>query len=144
MTTHVSPDEARLYYKAQLNAHIEDIIGQISLRPDDSPMHNVEAYHDGLRVPIDMHGGLTWYVYCLPWARGWSIFVSPLASDVASFSWRTVPVRFKSLQVPVYCPRDKVGPWQAPAVQIVAAFEYLVRRVQATKTHRRRALEGAR
>ena len=132
MTTRITVEEARLYYKAQTDEHIAHIIAQISLLPDDSPMHNVEAYHDGLRVPMTMNN-ITWYVYCLPWARGWSIFVSPLPTDVASYSWRTVPSRFKPLQFPIYNPRDKVGPWHASIPQIVAAFDYLVRRVQSRR-----------
>lgn len=144
MTTHVTPDEAQEYYRERLATYVEDIIAQLSLEPEDSAMHKVEAYHTGLRVPIDMGNNLTWYVYCLPWARGWSIFTSPLSSDVASFSWRTVPVRYKPLQMPVYCPRDYVGPWHCSIIQVVAAFEYTVRRVLTVRSRRRSALRRSR
>jgi len=96
-------------------------------------MHNVEAYKDGLRVPVTVAQNITYYVYLLPWMRGWSLFTSPLTNDVAAFSWRTVPARYKPYQMPLYAPRDQIGPWTVSVEQITAAYEYIVRRVSKLK-----------
>jgi hypothetical protein len=129
------------HYRSQTAAHVEKIVQLLSLQPEDSPVHNVEAYRDGLRVPVYLTN-LTVYVYCLPWARGWSIFTSQHADDMFSFSWRTIVERWRPYQLPVYCPRDTWGPYNCSPEQVAAAFEYTVRRVKNIDKRRRAALRG--
>ena len=137
----VTPDEiarARHLYKTNVEAHIERIIANLSLQHEDSPIHNVEKYRDGIRVPVTFSTDRIVYVYCLPWARGWSIFTTPDAEDVYSFSWREVNVKWRSYQMPVYNPRDMNGPWHCTPAQIAASLVWVVNRV-ATHEKRRRA-----
>jgi hypothetical protein len=140
----VTPDDIareQRYYKSKVAAHVEAIIANLSLQHEDSPVHNVEAYRDGLRIPVNFSGDRVLYVYCLPWARGWSIFTSPDTQDIYSFSWRHVNVKWASFQQPIYCPRDVLGPWNCPVPQISAAFDYIVRRVASHEKRRRAQLK---
>ncbi|RPJ64165.1 MAG: hypothetical protein EHM23_00900 [Acidobacteria bacterium] len=139
----VTPDDIRAAsedYKLRLEQHCTDIVQQLTLKDDDSPVHNVEKYRDGLRVPIAIADRII-YVYCLPWARGWSIFTSPAPQDIYSFSWRHVTAPWSSYQLPVYCPRDVIGPYHCPPIQIAAAFDWVVRRVASREKRRRTALK---
>jgi hypothetical protein len=138
----VTPDDIRAAsedYKLRVEQHCTDIVQQLTLREDDSPVHRVEAYRDGLRVPINI-ADRTVYVYCLPWARGWSIFTTLDHNEVYSFSWRYVNLMWRKFQMPVYCPRDMNGPWKCPAVQVAASFEYVVMSVASRERRRRTAL----
>lgn len=137
MTTYIDPAEAREYFRVHTQSHVEQIIAQLSLSPDDSLMHNVEAYGMGMRVPIQVATNTIYYVYCLPWARGWSVFTSPLNNNMAAYSWRTVPDKYKPFQYPVYCPRDQIGPWMCPPAQVAAAFTHVVQRVYSSEKRRR-------
>ena len=142
MTSFVTPEEARRYYRTHVDEHTAKLVQQLSLYPEDSPVHTVEKYGDGVRVPVYLSGDLVIYVYCLPWQRGWAIFASPLDQDVAVFSWRTVPQRWRSFQMPVYNPRDQLGPWNTPIQQIAPALEYIVRRVASIDKRRRAQLRA--
>jgi hypothetical protein len=137
MTTFITPEEARQYARERTEEHVEQIIRLLSLSPDGSLMHNVEAYGQGMRVPIQVATNTTYYVYCLPWARGWSVFTSPLNNDMAAYSWRTVPLKYKSFQYPVYCPRNALGCWMCPPAQVAAAFTHVVQRVYSSEKRRR-------
>jgi hypothetical protein len=139
----VTPDDIRAAseeYKLRVEQHCTDIVQQLTLKDDDSPVHNVESYRDGLRVPVTI-ADRTVYVYCLPWARGWSIFTTPASDDIYSFSWRYVNLMWRTFQMPVYCPRDVNGPWNCTPIQIAAAFDWIVRRVASREKRRRSALK---
>lgn len=118
-----------------LSSHVTEVVALLSLQPQDSPVHNVEAYHDGIRVPVQLTD-LTVYVYCLPWARGWSIFASPDA-NVAIYDWRFQTKKWRCFQMPVYSPRYLTGPHSCSPCQIVAALVYITRRL--SDLERRRA-----
>jgi hypothetical protein len=126
------------HYKASVEAHVTRIVQLLSLQPPQSPAHNVEAYHDGIRIPVTLSSNLMVYIYCLPWARGWSIFTSPHSQDQYSFSWRTITEPWRTYQMPVYCPRDTWGPWNCTPEQITASLVYIMHRL-ADRSKRRRA-----
>lgn len=139
----ITPDEIAAYrreYKIQIEQHVEQIIQLLSLQPPNSPVHNVEPYRDGIRIPVILSDDLTVYVYALPWARGWSIFTTPDADNVYSFSWREVNLKWRSYQMPCYNPRDKLGPWHCTPAQIVGGLEFIARRL-ADRGKRRRAAQ---
>jgi len=128
------------HYRTSVAAHVERIVQLLSLQPPEHPVHNVEAYHDGVRVPVPLSSDLTVYVYCLPWTRGWSVFTSQHSIDQFSFSWRTITEPWRTYQMPVYCPRDIHGPWNCSPEQIAASLEYTVRRLMDRGKRRRAAL----
>jgi hypothetical protein len=139
----VTPDDIRAAsedYRIRVEQHCTDIVQQLSIKDEGSPVHNVEAYRDGLRVPVNI-SNRTVYIYCLPWARGWSIFTTPDRDDVYSFSWRYVNLMWRKFQMPVYCPRDVNGPWNCTPIQVASAFEYVVMSVVSRERRRRTALK---
>jgi len=140
----VTPDDIareRQQYRANIEAHLELIVQNLSLQDDTSPVHNVEKYRDGLRIPVTLSQDRTVYVYCLPWARGWSIFTTPAADDVYSFTWREVNLKWRGFQMPVYNPRDRNGPWHCTPEQITASLIWVVGRVASHEKRRRAALK---
>lgn len=117
------------YAKEQTQLHTARIVQLLSLQDENSPVHLVEYYRDGMRIPVTYPGAeLTVYVYVLPWSRGWSIFTSP-DTEAYSFSWRDVTHSYRNLQMPVYNPRDTIGPWHTSAEAIANATTYTVGRV---------------
>lgn len=53
------------------------VVQVLSLSGESSVAHSVEAYRDGLRVTLNRNEPLApIYAYALPWARGWTVFVS--------------------------------------------------------------------
>jgi hypothetical protein len=134
-------ERARLEYKANVQQSVTDIIQLLSLQPNTSPAHKVEAYRDGVRIPVNFTSDRVLYVYCLPWARGWSIFTTPDTDDVYSFSWREVNLKWRSYQMPVYNPRDMNGPWHCTPQQITAALMWVVGRVGNHEKRRRAQLQ---
>jgi len=128
------------HYRQQTAAHVTKVVQLLSLQPPQSPAHNVEAYRDGLRIPVILSSNLTAYIYCLPWARGWAIFTSPSPTDQYSFSWRSVTEPWRTYQMPVYCPRDTWGPWNCTPEQITAGLVYIVGLLTDRGKRRRAAL----
>lgn len=74
------------------------------------------------------------YIYCLPWARGWSIFVSPYPGENA-YGWRDVPPKYADLQSPLYTPRNKTGPYNVAPTRIARALVQLIRKLEQTRPH---------
>jgi hypothetical protein len=118
---------------ARTQATVDQAVAMLSLQPPNSPCHNVTALYDGLYVPVHLFPGKHINVYAHPWSRGWSIFAdeAPRPAPGAppdmvilpgAYSWRYVPRQYMGLQRPLYCPRDKTGPWHVPPEQIVEAI----------------------
>lgn len=120
-----------------LRALLEQVVSYLSLQPDDSPVHNVEGYNDGLRVIVHKQRRRTGRpytvcVYALPWARGWSIFATPDAPDVQQgcYNWRDVPSRYAALGKALYSPRNCPGPHNVSAQAIAYAISNAVERLR--------------
>jgi hypothetical protein len=123
---------------ARTKATVNQVVAILSLQPPGSPCHNVTALYSGLYVPVHLFPGKRINVYAHPWSRGWSIFAdeapgarsgapaSPTTLDPVilpgAHSWRHVSKQYMGLQRPLYCPRDKTGPWHVPPEQIVEAI----------------------
>jgi len=124
-------------------AVIDECIALLAMQPPTSPVHNVETWLDGFRVPVPC-GHELMHIYALPWSRGWSIFTElaqnayttawfkkdeathVAAPAIGAFSWRYVPRRLQGLQRPLYAPKDPVthngvGPHNVAPTDIVAA-----------------------
>lgn len=116
------PPASPLLTRAEaLASHLAKIVAILSLQPEDSPAHLVEAYSKGLRIPVSRPSySPRVYLYVLPWSRGWSVFVS---SDPApgAYSWRDTPAAFVPLQRVLYGRRNTVGPEQVPAKAVAGA-----------------------
>lgn len=116
-------------------AAVDNIISILSLQPDTSPVHQVEPFGDGLRVPIKLpklpissHETDTVYVYALPWSRGWSVFVTP-DTNAGPYSWRDVPRAYQGLGGGLYGPDNRTGPWRVPPHRVAASILYAVDRL---------------
>jgi hypothetical protein len=115
---------------ARTQATVDQVVAMLSLQPPSSPCHNVTALYAGLYVPVSLFPNHHIYVYAHPWSRGWSIFADeaprPTPPDQVilpgAHSWRHVSKQYMGLQRPLYCPRDKTGPWHVPPEQIVEAI----------------------
>jgi hypothetical protein len=120
---------------AHTKATVDQVVAMLSLQPPGSPCHNVTALYSGLYVPVHLFPNHRINVYAHPWSRGWSIFAdeaprlppsptSPQAPVIlpGAYSWRHVSKQYMGLQRPLYCPRDKTGPWHVPPEQIVEAI----------------------
>jgi hypothetical protein len=121
---------------ARTKATVDQVVAMLSLQPPGSPCHNVTGLYSGLYVPVHLFPGKHINVYAHPWSRGWSIFAdeearpAPAAPDSppapvilpGAYSWRHVSRQYMGLQRPLYCPRDKTGPWHVPPEQIVEAI----------------------
>jgi hypothetical protein len=118
---------------ARTQATVNQVVAMLSLQPSGSPCHNVTALYSGLYVPVHLFPGKHINVYAHPWSRGWSIFAdeaprpalgAPPAPVIlpGAYSWRHVSKQYMGLQRPLYCPRDKTGPWHVPPEQIVEAI----------------------
>jgi hypothetical protein len=121
---------------ARTQATVDQVVAMLSLQPPNSPCHNVTGLYSGLYVPVHLFPGKHINVYAHPWSRGWSIFAdeaprpapasptSPQAPVIlpGAYSWRHVSKQYMGLQRPLYCPRDKTGPWHVPPEQIVEAI----------------------
>jgi hypothetical protein len=121
---------------ARTQATVDQVVAMLSLQLPSSPCHNVTALYSGLYVPVHLFPGKRINVYAHPWSRGWSIFADeaprPVPSAPASppdtvilpgaYSWRHVSKQYMGLQRPLYCPRDRTGPWHVPPEQIVEAI----------------------
>lgn len=127
-------EEIKRYERVRCKEHVEDILQLLHLRPPESPVHSVETYRDGVRIPIQLTG-LKVYVYVLPWARGWTIFTTP-QDNAACPDWRFVPKKWSAFQRPVYNPRHSVGPWHSNPIVIANAVEYLAGRVAQIERRR--------
>jgi hypothetical protein len=116
-------------------ATVDQVVAILSLQPPGSPCHNVTALYSGLYVPVHLFPNHHINVYAHPWSRGWSIFAdeaprpapAPASHPVpvilpGAHSWRHVSKQYMGLQRPLYCPRDKTGPWHVPPEQIVEAI----------------------
>lgn len=120
-----------------MRALLEQVVAHLSLQPDDSPVHNVEGYNDGLRVIVHKQRRRTGRpytvcVYALPWARGWSIFATPdpPSTPQGCYNWRDVPSRYAALGKALYSPRDNPGPHHVPAQAIAYAISNAVERLR--------------
>lgn len=140
---------------ARTKATVDQVVGMLSLQPPSSPCHNVTALYSGLYVPVHLFPGKRINVYAHPWSRGWSIFADEAPRPAfgvppdtvvlpGAHSWRYVPRQYMGLQRPLYCPRDRTGPWHVPPEQIVEAIiditDHLarldrIRRARFRKTH---------
>jgi hypothetical protein len=120
---------------ARTGATVDQVVAMLSLQPLSSPCHNVTALYAGLYVPVHLFPGKHINVYAHPWSRGWSIFADEAPRPAPSpgvppapvimpgaYSWRHVSKQYMGLQRPLYCPRDKTGPWHVPPEQIVEAI----------------------
>jgi hypothetical protein len=118
---------------ARTQATVNQVVAMLSLQPPGSPCHNVTALYAGLYVPVHLFPNHRINVYAHPWSRGWSIFAdeaprfasASLQAPVilpGAYSWRHVSKQYMGLQRPLYCPRDKTGPWHVPPEQIVEAI----------------------
>jgi hypothetical protein len=118
---------------ARTKATVDQVVAVLSLQPPGSPCHNVTALYSGLYVPVNLFPGKRINVYAHPWSRGWSIFAdeAPRPAPTShpapvilpgAHSWRHVSKQYMGLQRPLYCPRDKTGPWHVPPEQIVEAI----------------------
>jgi hypothetical protein len=118
---------------ARTQATVDQVVAMLSLQPPNSPHHNVTALYSGLYVPVHLFPGKRINVYAHPWSRGWSIFADEAPRPAfgvppdtvvlpGAYSWRYVPHQYMGLQRPLYCPRDKTGPWHVPPEQIVEAI----------------------
>jgi hypothetical protein len=121
---------------ARTQATVDQVVAMLSLQPPGSPCHKVTALYAGLYVPVHLFPGKHINVYAHPWSRGWSIFADEAPRPSLStpptlaptpvvlpgaYSWRYVSKQYMGLQRPLYCPRDKTGPWHVPPEQIVEA-----------------------
>jgi hypothetical protein len=115
------------------HATVGRVIAMLSMQPPDSPCYNVTALYSGLYVPVHLFPNHRINVYAHPWSRGWSIFAdeAPRSAPGAppdtvilpgAYSWRHVSKQYMGLQRPLYCPRDRTGPWHVPPEQIVEAI----------------------
>jgi hypothetical protein len=116
---------------ARTQATVDKVVAILSLQPPGSPCHNVTALYSGLYVPVHLFPNHHINVYAHPWSRGWSIFADEEARPTpavvpvglpGAHSWRHVSRQYMGLQRPLYCPRDKTGPWHVPPEQIVEAI----------------------
>jgi hypothetical protein len=122
---------------ARTQATVGRVIAMLSMQPPDSPCYNVTALYSGLYVPVHLFPNHCINVYAHPWSRGWSIFAdeaprpalsvppTPAPTPVilpGAHSWRHVSRQYMGLQRPLYCPRDRTGPWHVPPEQIVEAI----------------------
>jgi hypothetical protein len=122
---------------ARTQATVDQVVAMLSLQPPGSPCHKVTALYAGLYVPVHLFPGKHINVYAHPWSRGWSIFADEAPRPSLStpptlaptpvvlpgaYSWRYVSKHYMGLQRPLYCPRDKTGPWHVPPEQIVEAI----------------------
>jgi hypothetical protein len=118
---------------ARTKATVDQVVAMLSLQPPGSPCHNVTALYSGLYVPTRLFPNHKINVYAHPWSRGWSIFAdeaprpafgAPSAPVIlpGAYSWRHVSKQYMGLQRPLYCPRDRTGPWHVPPEQIVEAI----------------------
>jgi hypothetical protein len=137
LTTDASPPQLRVTRTdverdvARTKATVDQVVAILSLQPPSSPCHNVTALYSGLYVPVHLFPNHRINVYAHPWSRGWSIFADeearPTPAPVpmglpGAHSWRHVSKQYMGLQRPLYCPRDKTGPWHVLPEQIVEAI----------------------
>jgi hypothetical protein len=119
--------------EARTQATVDQVVAMLSLQPPSSPCHNVMALYSGLYVPVTLFPNHRINVYAHPWSRGWSIFADEAPRPAfgvppdtvvlpGAYSWRHVSRQYMGLQRPLYCPRDKTGPWHVPPEQIVEAI----------------------
>lgn len=117
----VAITRAGVLHNEQLTAAVVDeVVAILSLQPLESSVHNVIKAGDGLSIPVK-YASTTAYVHCMPWSRGWSIYVDE-TPRAGSYCWRDVPPRLRSLQRPLYTPRNVVGPWHVSASRIADAL----------------------
>lgn len=117
-----------------------DIVSRLSLQPPESPVHNVEVHGTGLRIPLSVFPDKVYYIYALPWSRGWSVFTSPYPNEGAH-SWRTVPQNLKGLQKPLYGPRSTVGAWHVGAEAIVDGILHITSTLQKLDRAKRKRFD---
>ena len=104
----------------------EKLVQSLSLAPEGSIAHSVARHRDGLRVMLDRGDcELPVYAYALPWARGWSVFVTH-HPDATSHTWHNYATGF-SQSVPN--PRNVTGPQNVDidklSSSLIDAIDYL-------------------
>jgi hypothetical protein len=116
---------------ARTKATVDQVVVMLSLQPPNSPCRNATPLYSGLYVPVNLFPGKRIHIYAHPWSRGWSIFADEEARPKpvpvpmglpGAHSWRHVSRQYTGLQRPLYCPRDRTGPWHVPPEQIVEAI----------------------
>ena len=141
MSNELTPAQL-LVQEAELLDIQAKVVQLLSLQPDTSLAHNVQAtqYPKGglvVHLPPTRPSHTDIYAYCLPWSRGWSIFVStdPAAG---SYSWREVtnPL-YKVMQYPVYAPRNRPGPHLVAPHRIAEAFVRAIDNLNTIKARRK-------
>ena len=105
----------------------ERVVQLLSLADPNGIAHNVEPYGQGLRVTLtrsEPHP--TMYAYALPWARGWTVFVSDEA-NATNHDWHHAATGY-SCGVPNE--RGVVGPENVNADKLadkfIDAIDYMV------------------
>lgn len=78
----------------------------------------IEDHLDGFKVRLPLGHRYVW-LHCLPWSRGWAVFVSD-KPNASSYDWRNVPKDLAVWQAPLYCERGKTGPFHITPANIAS------------------------
>lgn len=134
------------YLNIRTPQHAYDVIRGFN---EALPGYHTETSFGGIAVSVRMYDGSYLAVMCLPWSRGWSLFVLPetlagisnMLANTQPSDHVASPAEYEGLKKRLYAPARTNGPWNVPVVNIVRAMLGIVINLERVNTAHRAAFQ---
>lgn len=117
-------------YEELTKAAILRVVDELYVRYPNLGTRPTYAHIKAAMLTVAVYPEGTLYVYAVPWARGWSVFVDDREPKEVP-TWNTVKDIYKGLQRPIHCERGKSGCWTIPPSTVAKAAMELLDNIHA-------------